>query len=182
MGRERTTEQELLTAGRLLEKASGKSYRITKSSGRYRLESGSGRIKYSQYMSATDLVKIMNALALSAKKPKRTAKNYDIVNISMAERGRRPRKNPAKSSTLRKADTIMGITWYRANNDVYGNPRYVTHYLSIAEDYDDALKIARKLGGRKFHNRQFGGGVAFQSYDLESTTRDLRKLVRAMKN
>ena len=49
----------------------------------------------------------------------------------------------------------------RINNDVNGNPRYAVHYLQLAETYERALYLGRKLGGRKFHNRQFGGGIAF---------------------
>lgn len=61
----------------------------------------------------------------------------------------------------------------RINNDTNGNPRYVVHFLSIADDYETALKIARKIGGRKFHNKQFGGGIVFQSYNIEETIKRL---------
>jgi len=30
----------------------------------------------------------------------------------------------------------------RINNDVNGNPRYVFHFLELADDYSEALKIA----------------------------------------
>lgn len=56
----------------------------------------------------------------------------------------------------------------RINNDVNGNPRYVVHFLQIAESYERALFLSRKMGGRKFHNKQYGGGIAFQSYDIKS--------------
>lgn len=55
----------------------------------------------------------------------------------------------------------------RINNDVNGNPRYVVHYLQLADSYDRALYLSRQLGGRKFHNKQYGGGIAFQSYNTE---------------
>lgn len=67
------------------------------------------------------------------------------------------RQNPANIST----DDFTRIT-----NDTYGNPRYVIHFLRIASTYDKALKLARKVGGRKFHNKQYGGGIVFQTYDL----------------
>lgn len=66
------------------------------------------------------------------------------------------------------------------NNDIYGNPRYVIHFLDLAEpsiDYKDIskeynyiLKLNKKLGlgGKKFHNKQYGGGLVFQSYSLIS--------------
>jgi len=74
----------------------------------------------------------------------------------------------------------------RINNNVNGIPRYVAHFLdfiktnekldpnrdlSINELYDLALSRSRAIGGKKFHNKQFGGGIVFQSYnkyDLES--------------
>jgi hypothetical protein len=55
----------------------------------------------------------------------------------------------------------------RINNDINGNPRYVVHYLQMADSYERALYLGRKLGGRKFHNKQFGGGIAFQSYNID---------------
>lgn len=53
----------------------------------------------------------------------------------------------------------------RINNDTNGNPRYVVHFSELAPTYDRALKISRRYGGRKFHNRQYGGGIAFQCYN-----------------
>jgi len=55
----------------------------------------------------------------------------------------------------------------RINNDINGNPRYVVHFLQIAESYERALFLGRKIGGRKFHNKQYGGGIAFQCYNIE---------------
>lgn len=67
----------------------------------------------------------------------------------------------------------------RINNDVNGNPRYVIHFLqvldtstdtytfSIDSRYREALYRMKKLGGKKFHNKQFGGGIVFQSYNLD---------------
>ena len=69
----------------------------------------------------------------------------------------------------------------RVKNDVNGNPRYVIHYLALltAEEkadnsldailsrYNVVIAKARKLfGGRKFHNKQYGGGIVFQSYNV----------------
>ena len=70
------------------------------------------------------------------------------------------------------------IEFTRVNNDVYGNPRYVTHFFSLLKEeeqtlsnYNLALKRANKLGGRKYRGSDFGGGIVFQSYNLD----DLRK-------
>lgn len=77
----------------------------------------------------------------------------------------------------------MNIT--KIKPDVNGNSRRVVHFLELlTEDevrfcdqrtpeltqwttsylYEKALSKARKIGGKKFHNRQFGGGIVFQSY------------------
>jgi hypothetical protein len=55
----------------------------------------------------------------------------------------------------------------RINNDTNGNPRYVIHYLQLADSYERALYLSRQLGGRKFHNKQYGGGISFQSYNTD---------------
>ena len=66
----------------------------------------------------------------------------------------------------------------RINNDSNGNPRYVIHFLALLTEqeraenrldarYDYAVKKARKLiGGKKFHNKQYGGGIVFSSYSV----------------
>jgi hypothetical protein len=79
------------------------------------------------------------------------------------------------------------INFTRVNNDVNGNPRYVCHFLellteeekdkgSIGEIYSLAIKKANKIGGRKFHNKQYGGGIVFQSYNIQETERHILKL------
>lgn len=83
-----------------------------------------------------------------------------------------------------KVKKISGMTYgqkssyfTRVNNDVNGNPRYVIHFLNFINDeekkfltwrnqYEYALKKAKILGGKKFHNKQYGGGIVFQSYDV----------------
>lgn len=61
------------------------------------------------------------------------------------------------------------IEFTRISNDTCGNPRYVCHFLNIADDYATAVKLANKIGGRKYHNKQYGGGIVFQSYNIEAT-------------
>ena len=64
----------------------------------------------------------------------------------------------------------------RINNDVNGNPRYVFHFLQLADDYPTALKLAKKIGGRKFHNKQYGGGISIQSYNLEAEIKVINEI------
>jgi len=63
----------------------------------------------------------------------------------------------------------------RIKNDINGNPRRVIHFLAfitpeersaltLVDLYEFALKKARKLGGKRFHNKQYGGGIVFQAY------------------
>ena len=77
----------------------------------------------------------------------------------------------------------------RINNDVNGNPRYVCHYIhlstpvdrdaDISERYALALARARSIGGRKFHNKQYGGGIVFQTYSLPDTCDSINKITGA---
>ena len=75
--------------------------------------------------------------------------------------------------------TITPEEFTRVKNDVNGNPRYVCHFLALdihgpdkgigfglSERYAMACKLANRAGGRKFHNKQYGGGIVFQSYSL----------------
>jgi len=67
----------------------------------------------------------------------------------------------------------------QVNNSIYGNPRYALHYLQILTDqeqknsifrlYEYALNKAKRLnlGCKKFHNKQYGGGLVFETYNLK---------------
>lgn len=67
------------------------------------------------------------------------------------------------------------VEFTRVNSDSNGNPRYVIHFTTLSNDYETALKMARKFGGRKFHNKQYGGGIVFQSYNLAGEVRDINR-------
>ena len=86
--------------------------------------------------------------------------------------------------------------WTRISSDVNGNPRYVVHFLALVPDLDtpeiwdehgigtiswkyrQAVKRANKIGGRKFHNKSYGGGIVFQSYELRATEEAIERVVR----
>lgn len=79
----------------------------------------------------------------------------------------------------------------RIKNDTNGNPRYVVHFLALdvigpdagldlSARYAAACKLANKLGGRKFHNRSYGGGIVFQSYSLDETCKAINRLIGAV--
>ena len=61
------------------------------------------------------------------------------------------------------------IECYPVNNDVNGNPRYVIHYSVLSSNYNEALSISRKFGGKVYRGKDFGGGIVFQSYSLPHT-------------
>lgn len=63
----------------------------------------------------------------------------------------------------------------RIRNDINGNPRHVCHFLhldvhgwqsniSVSDRYAIAVKLATSMGGRKYHNKSYGGGIVFQEY------------------
>ena len=86
--------------------------------------------------------------------------------------------------------TITPNDFTRAKKlDVNGNPRYIIHFLHLNKDgdaaphdisgmYAAAVTRANKLGGKKYHNKQYGGGIIFQSYGLEGLCDDLNNAMR----
>ena len=65
------------------------------------------------------------------------------------------------------------VTVNQVINGVNGNPRYVVHYLDIACSYSDALNLIRKIGGKMYTAKSYGGGLIFSTYNLEKTLEDL---------
>ncbi len=76
----------------------------------------------------------------------------------------------------------------RVNSDANGNPRFVIHFLdcepdawknydmTLSERYTRVCKLMNKIGGRKFHNKQYGGGIVFQSYNLDDTMKHIERI------
>jgi hypothetical protein len=72
----------------------------------------------------------------------------------------------------------------RITNDTNGNPRYVFHFLaflsneigSIQDRYNIALKKSRKLGGKIYRGKDFGGGIVLQSYNIQETILKIKSL------
>ena len=75
----------------------------------------------------------------------------------------------------------------RINNDINGNPRFVVHFLGllnegegeglgVLERFDLALKKARKVGGKMYRGKDFGGGIVFQSYNIQETILKIKAL------
>ena len=66
----------------------------------------------------------------------------------------------------------------KIKNDINGNPRYVVHFLDIADNYQNAIHLAKKIGGRKYHTKTYGGGIVFQSYNIKETEKQITNLKR----
>jgi hypothetical protein len=85
------------------------------------------------------------------------------------------------------------IKFTRVNSDMYGSPRYVCHFLELVNDndrekvkdmginfiselYSIAVKKANKIGGRKYHNKSYGGGIVFQSYNTDDLSNKIQQI------
>ena len=66
-------------------------------------------------------------------------------------------------------ETHKEIEVFRIPNDVNGNPRYVVHFLDLNIKLSDYDNINRLYGFCKYRAKWFGGGVVFQSYNIEDT-------------
>lgn len=84
---------------------------------------------------------------------------------------------------------FMTMQWTKISHDVNGNPRYVCHYMNLLTDeekinlawnerYPMACKRANTIGGRKYHNRQYGGGIVFQSYSIQETEQAIHEAIK----
>ena len=61
------------------------------------------------------------------------------------------------------------IEVFRIKNDSNGNPRYVVHFLDLnikLVEYDHINKLYRF---NKYRAKWFGGGVVFQSHNIQDT-------------
>lgn len=85
---------------------------------------------------------------------------------------------------------MVAITAFtRVNSDGNGSPRYVCHYTNltmqtdrdadVSQRYNLALFRAKALGGKRFHTKQYAGGIVFQSYNLADTCNRINKLIGA---
>ena len=76
----------------------------------------------------------------------------------------------------------------RITNDINGNPRYVVHFLDLLNDqvlaenfsldtkWDLAVHLAKKVGGKIYRGKDFGGGIVFQSYNIQETINKVKGL------
>ena len=84
---------------------------------------------------------------------------------------------------------IQPSDFTKIKHDVNGNPRYICHFLhldvhgyqsniGLSERYAIAVALANTLGGKKFHNKQYGGGIVFQSYSLPDLCKRINEITQ----
>ena len=95
------------------------------------------------------------------------------------------------NSLTQTTESYKMINFTKINNDSNGNPRYVFHFLALINDneqwdkmdismkYNYALIMAKSIGGKKYHNKQYGGGIVIQSYNLADTESKIMQLKNA---
>ncbi len=83
--------------------------------------------------------------------------------------------NNSKGYISPSLEKKLGNDFYSVNNDINGNPRYVTHFHAFLNDnelgtgsYELAKKRANSLGFKVYRGKDFGGGFVCQSYNLEN--------------
>jgi hypothetical protein len=86
------------------------------------------------------------------------------------------------------------IQFTKIKHDINGNPRYVCHFLNLLTNWEKenltfvrldstslryavAIVRAKKIGGRKYHTKSYGGGIVFQSYSLKELEQSIREIV-----
>jgi hypothetical protein len=77
-----------------------------------------------------------------------------------------------------KAKSVVSTEHFtRINSDSNGNARYVISWTHFAETYPEAVKLANKIGGRKYNTKRYGGGIVFQSCSLAETVKSINDLL-----
>lgn len=74
------------------------------------------------------------------------------------------------------SETINGVTFTHINDDYYGNPRYVFHFLNLSDSYERAVKLSHQIGGRKYTAKWYGGGIVISSYNLQDTANKIKAI------
>ena len=92
-----------------------------------------------------------------------------------------------KNYVYKEITTIQNkeIEVFRIPNDVNGNPRYVVHFLDLNIKLSDYDNINKLYGFKKYRAGWYGGGVVFQSYNIQDTLNyalDKVKEIEAVKN
>jgi len=68
------------------------------------------------------------------------------------------------------------IKLIKISDDNQGNPRYVSHFLNISNNYKKALKLAKKIGGRMYYSKKYTGGILFQNSNPLKIKKEILKI------
>lgn len=96
-----------------------------------------------------------------------------------------------KASKKEQLKHAQRITFKKITSTQLGSPRYVCHFLhlltqdelngigiAITERYAVAVRRAHKIGGKKYHTGDYGGGIVFTSiYNTGDLASNIEKLV-----
>lgn len=88
-------------------------------------------------------------------------------------------------------ETYNGIETAKIDEDVYGNPRYVVHFLDFLTEserksyglnnYKALIQLAvdrsKKIGGKKYRAKWYRGGIVFHSYNIRLATERINEIV-----
>lgn len=85
----------------------------------------------------------------------------------------------------------------RIDNDSNGNPRYVCNHIEvltndeastlsvwvnskngISKRYARAISKAKTIGGKKYHTKDFGGGLVFQAVNIKDLENQIKELAK----
>lgn len=55
----------------------------------------------------------------------------------------------------------------RLKHDRNGNPRYVFSFFWLGDTFEEAVQVAREIGGKKYRGKNFGGGIVVQAFNVE---------------
>jgi hypothetical protein len=128
-----------------------------------------------------DCVKQASAIYSSKHKTKKVGAIKKAAKKKVARKSSYHKDTKSHNVNIRvvsglKNYNLSAKDFKRIDNDTNGNPRYVIHYVMLSDNYDEALRLAKKIGGKKYHNKKYGGGIAFQSYNIDRTAEQLNQL------
>lgn len=72
--------------------------------------------------------------------------------------------------------SVDGVEFFRIDYSTNGNPRYVFHWMSLADTYDEAVRLGKTLGAKKYRAKWYGGGLVFVSHNLKTDAFNIRAL------
>ena len=99
------------------------------------------------------------------------------------------------NDTTQLVPKITTSNFTRVKNDINGNGRYVIHFVycmndtirkmpagdgfGVTDKYSATCALMRKIGGKAYRGKEFGGGIVFQSVNLNATIKDIGRVISA---